>query len=90
MVSGWLKSREEIINLHTYNLFFKASSTDMRAGNLLYLLKVKQKQQYNPVTPEAGTIYIKFRPDPWGVGMAQDTHFHKLSYGKSTIKESKR
>lgn len=69
--------------------YFKVSSTDVRAGNLLYLLKVQQKQQYNPVTPEGGTMYIKFRPEPWGVGMAQDSHFHKPAYGKYTIKKRK-
>lgn len=86
IVSSCLQSWEEIIDLFTCS-FFKASSTDIRAGNLLYhLLKVEQKQQCNPMTPQPGTIYTKFGPDLWDIGMAQDSSFHKLSYRKCTIK----
>lgn len=81
MVSGCLQSWEEIIDLFAC-WYFKASSTDVRAGNKLYLLRVRQKQQLGRYTPHLGLTF-------WDVGMAQGSRLCKRSYGKCTIKESK-
>lgn len=77
-------------NWLTYFLIFlrlPAQTWELRTYLLYHLLKVEQKQQCNPMTPQAGTIYTKFGPDLWDIGMAQDSSFHKLSYRKCTIKE---